>query len=108
MPPQIDGRPHDLPSAIAEGDIRVLVMVLFHMTGDPKWLAPPYAPRRDVRLIPDPSARLPQDIQDDIRAAVVALFRDGTPQPAITNPDDELLLKMMCATLGETFPPEYA
>ncbi|MEA2975434.1 MAG: 4-hydroxyacetophenone monooxygenase [Alphaproteobacteria bacterium] len=44
----------DLSSAIAEGDIRVLLMVLVHMTGDTSWLEPPYKPRRDVRLIPDP------------------------------------------------------
>jgi hypothetical protein len=44
---------HDLASAIAEADIRVLLMVLVHMSGDLRWLEPPYAPRRDVRLIPD-------------------------------------------------------
>ena len=47
----------DLSSAIAEGDIRVLLMVLVHMTGDERWLEPPYKPRRDVRLIPDPARR---------------------------------------------------
>ncbi len=105
---QTDPNPHDLASAIAEGDIRVLLMVLVHMTGDAKWLAPPYAPRRDVRLIPDPSARLPEAIQHEIRGAVVALFENGAPQPAIVNPDNELLLKMMCGTLGESVAPEYA
>ncbi len=55
---------HDLASAIAEADIRVLLMVLVHMSGDLRWLEPPYAPRRDVRLIPDPKAGLPENIQD--------------------------------------------
>ena len=64
----------DLASAIAEGDIRVLLMVLFHMTGDERWLEPPYRPRRDVRLIPDPQAGLPPEIQAGIRAAVLNLF----------------------------------
>ena len=50
----------DLSSAIAEGDIRVLLMVLVHMTGDERWLEPPYKPKRDVRLIPDPQAGMPQ------------------------------------------------
>ena len=31
----------DLSSAIAEGDIRVLLMVLVHMTGDLRWLESP-------------------------------------------------------------------
>ena len=47
-------------SAIAEGDIRVLLMVLVHMTGDERWLEPPYKPKRDVRLIPDPEAGVPR------------------------------------------------
>src|SRR6476661_6918762 len=78
----------DLSSAIAEGDIRVLLMVLVHMTGDERWLEPPYKPRRDVRLIPDPEAGLPKEIQDEIRAAVVKLFADGEPRPVITDPGD--------------------
>ena len=60
----------DLSSAIAEGDIRVLLMVLVHMTGDERWLEPPYKPKRDVRLIPDPQAGVRPEIQAEIRAAV--------------------------------------
>ncbi|QOZ32958.1 NAD(P)/FAD-dependent oxidoreductase [Bradyrhizobium sp. CCBAU 53421] len=98
----------DLSSAIAEGDIRVLLMVLVHMTGDEKWLEPPYKPKRDVRLIPDPDAGVPKEIQDEIRAAVLDLFASGTPKPVITDPGDELMLRMMRATLGENVAPEYA
>ena len=98
----------DLSSAIAEGDIRVLLMVLIHMTGDERWLEPPYKPKRDVRLIPDPEAGLPREIQDQIRAAVLKLFADGEPTPAITDPGNELMLRMMRACLGENVAPEYA
>ena len=98
----------DLSSAIAEGDIRVLLMVLVHMTGDLGWLEPPYTPRRDVRLIPHPQAGLPEAIQDQIRAAVLKLFANGEPEPAITDPGDELMLRMMRAGLGENVAPEYA
>ena len=98
----------DLASAIAEGDIRVLLMVLVHMTGDMRWLEPPYKPKRDVRLIPDPDAGVPKDIQDEIRAAVLKLFAGGDARPAISDPGDELILKMMRATLGENVAPEYA
>jgi 4-hydroxyacetophenone monooxygenase len=98
----------DVPSAIAEGDIRVLLMVLVHMTGDERWLEPPYRPKRDVRLIPDPDAGLPREIQDDIRAAVLKLFADGEPRPAIDDPGNELMLRMMRAGLGENVAPEYA
>ena len=98
----------DLSSAIAEADIRVLLMVLVHLTGDERWLEPPYKPKRDVRLIPDPKAGLPRDVQDEIRAAVLKLFADGESQPAIADPGDELMLRMMRACLGENVAPEYA
>ena len=98
----------DLASAIAEGDIRVLLMVLVHMTGDARWLEAPYKPRRDVRLIPDPEAGLPREIQDEIRAAVVKLFADGEPKPVISDPGNDLMLKMMRSCLGENVAGEYA
>jgi 4-hydroxyacetophenone monooxygenase len=98
----------DLSSAVAEGDIRCLLMVLMHMTGDERWLEPPHQPKRDVRLIPDPDAGLPQEIQDEIRAAVVNLFAQGHPRPVMTDPGDELMLRMMRACLGENVAPEYA
>jgi 4-hydroxyacetophenone monooxygenase len=98
----------DLSSAIAEGDIRVLLMVLVHMTGDERWLEPPYKPKRDVRLIPDPEAGVPKDIQNEIRAAVLKLFANGEPKAVITDPGNELMLKMMRACLGENVAPEYA
>ncbi len=98
----------DLPSAVAEGDIRCLLMVLVHMTGDERWLEPPYKPKRDIRLIPDPDAGLPKHIQDEIRAAVVSLFSRGNPKEVIGDPGNELLLKMMRGCLGEDVAPEYA
>ncbi|XSC45809.1 NAD(P)-binding protein [Bradyrhizobium sp. RDT10] len=98
----------DLSSAIAEGDIRVLLMVLVHMTGDERWLEQPYRPKRDVRLIPDPHAGVPPEIQAEIRAAMLKLFANGEPKPVITDPGNELMLKMMRITLGEDVAPEYA
>jgi 4-hydroxyacetophenone monooxygenase len=105
---ELPRRDLDLASAIAEADIRCLLMVLVHMTGDERWLEPPYKPKRDVRLIPDPDAGVPPEIQDEIRAAVLKLFTHGDPQPVITDPGDELLLRMMRACLGEKVAPEYS
>lgn len=105
---ELPRRELDLASAIAEADIRCLLMVLVHMTGDERWLEPPYKPKRDVRLIPDPDAGVPAAIQDEIRAAVVKLFARGKEKPAITDPGDELMLRMMRACLGENVTPEYA
>jgi len=91
----------DLSSAIAEGDIRVLLMVLVHLTGETRWLEPPYRPKRDVRLIPDPDAGVSKEIQDEIRAAVLKLYESGEPKPVMSDPGNELMLKMMRATVGE-------
>jgi 4-hydroxyacetophenone monooxygenase len=104
---ELPRRDLDLSSAIAEADIRCLLMVLVHMTGDERWLEPPYRPKRDVRLIPDPDAGLSAEIQYEIRAAVVKLFAQS-PKPVVTDPGDELILKMMRACLGENVAPEYA
>ncbi|WP_431202315.1 NAD(P)-binding protein [Bradyrhizobium betae] len=65
-------------------------------------------PKRDIRLIPDPEAGVPKEVQDEIRSAVVKLFADGTPKPVIADPGEELLLKMMRSCLGEKVAPEYA
>jgi 4-hydroxyacetophenone monooxygenase len=106
----IPSAPHRarLDAALADADMRVLLMVIVHMTGDEKWLAAPYLPKRDVRLIADPSAGLPDHVRDQILAAVTALFAHGIPDPAITDPGDKLLQRMMSTCLGEAVPHEYS
>lgn len=93
--------------AVRDADLRVLLMSIFHLTGDRKWLEPPYRPVRDVRLIAEPSAGLPPEIQDDVRRSAVELLLDRQVGPAIANPDDTLLAEMMSFCLGEDVPPEY-
>lgn len=97
-----------LAAAIAQADIRVLLMVLVHMTGDLTWLEPPYTPKRDVRLIPDPQAGLSDEVQDRIKAVAFEILRSGDAKPAIHDPGNALMLKMMSVTLGEEVAPEYA
>ena len=46
----------EIRAALAGADIRVLLMVLFHLTGDRRWLEQPFQPTRDVRLFADISA----------------------------------------------------
>ena len=69
-----------MEQAIAEADLRVLLMVLFHMTGDRKWISHPFLPKRDVRLIADESAGFEPEIQEQIRsaAALDTVRRRGT------------------------------
>ena len=69
-------------------DLRVLLMSLVHQTGDTRWLEPPYTPCRDVRLIADPSAGLPEAVQSDLRERAIEVFSKSSSGPALTNPDD--------------------
>ncbi len=94
-----------IDDAVRDADLRVLVMCLFQITGDPRWLQDPYRPRRDVRLIAPEDAGFPDDVADEIRAAMAAAFRSI---PAIIDPGDELMVDMMSACLGEPVPAEYA
>lgn len=96
-----------LASALAAADLRVLLMVLYHMTGNEVWLHPPYRPKRDVTLIADPEAGFPPEIAARIRAAALAALSAGTP-PAVTDPGDAGMLRMMRACLAEKVPAEYA
>ena len=97
-----------LSAAIRDADLRVLLMSLVHQTGDTHWLEAPYTPCRDVRLIADPSAGLPEAVQSDLRARAIEVFSQSSSGPALTNPDDHLMIRMMSACLGEAVPPEYA
>ena len=97
----------EIAAAVAEGDVRVLLMVLVHLTGDRRWLEPPFQPKRDIRLIPDPSAGLPPAVQAEVRAAASRLLAAGQA-PVLTDPGNALVQTMVTACLGENVPPEYA
>ena len=72
-----------LEAALPHADLRPLLMVLFHYTGDEKWLNPPYSPRRNPSLIADEDAGLPPEIQAEIRATALAVLNQNKP-PLIT------------------------
>jgi 4-hydroxyacetophenone monooxygenase len=97
-----------LDAALQEADLRVLLMVLFHLTGETRWLEEPFRPRRDVKLIADEDAGFSPDIQHIIRAAALEALSSPELQPAVTAPDEDLLLAMMRACLAEDVAREYA
>lgn len=98
---------NQLQAALPDADLRVLLMVLFHYTGDEKWLAAPYSPRRNVRLIADEDAGLAPEIQDEIRDTALTLLSGDAP-PSLPDPDEALLNRMMTHSLAEHVPDEYA
>ena len=96
-----------LIDALPHADMRVLLMVLYHFTGDGKWLMPSYMPRRDVNLIAAEDAGFDDDMRAEIcQAAADALLADTAP--ALPSPDEATLLTMMRHCLSEKVAEEYA
>ncbi|MAT05172.1 MAG: monooxygenase [Acidimicrobiaceae bacterium] len=94
---------------MADANIPVLLMVLVQLTGDLRWLEPPYRPRRAHGMGDNPTGGLPEHVQSEIREAAVAAidaWRAGEPV-AIPEPSDELLVEMLAAAMGEPVPDEY-
>jgi len=96
-----------LAKALPLADMRVLVMVLYHYTGDEKWLSEAYMPRRDVSLIADEAAGFDAVTQAEIcDAALAVLTADDAPH--LSAPDEGTLLEMMRHCLNENVAAEYA
>jgi len=97
-----------LTKALQDADYRVLLMVVFHLSGDRKWLRAPYLPRRDVNLIADEDSGLSEELRADIRNAAIQLLADTRSRPAISDPGNDLMRDMMSVCIAESVPQEYA
>src|SRR3981189_905739 len=76
-----------LRATLEDADVRVLLLVLVHPTGDRCWRRGPSLPRRDVRLIADPAAGLSPEISSEIRGAGFAALASVPAVPVIRCPD---------------------
>lgn len=105
--PHLD--PDRLRECLADADLRVLLMCLYHASGDRQWFGPRYRPKRDVRLISEEASGLDPEVQQEIRDAAWACFtgRAGQP-PAIGDPGDDGVLEMMRICMSENIAAEYA
>ena len=105
--PKLDEK--QLRESIESADLRVLLMVLFHLTGDLKWLNEPYKPRRDVRLIAQEDAGFSPEIREAIRsAATESLLESAGRAPRVGDPGDGLMTEMMRACMNESIDSAYA
>jgi 4-hydroxyacetophenone monooxygenase len=96
-----------LKQSLSEADVPVLLMVLLHLTGDRRWIEPPFRPQRDSRIFADESGGLPEDVQARVRAAALEALAGVSPGEAGAPLDEPLLAEMMSACVGEPVPPEY-
>ncbi|HVW43579.1 MAG TPA: NAD(P)-binding domain-containing protein [Amycolatopsis sp.] len=112
MATPITPRPVDekrLRAAVQDANLPTLIMVLFHLTGDERWLRDPYRPRRSRGLGPNDSGGFPPQVADEIRAAAVrAVCAWGRGAPvAVPAPERALLREMLTICMGEEVPDEY-
>jgi 4-hydroxyacetophenone monooxygenase len=99
----------DLERAVRSANVPTLVMVLFQLTGDRKWLGAPYAPSRAPGLSSHDSGGLPPGVQDEIRAAAVEAvlaWTAGKP-PALAAPSPAVAHAMAQVCVGEPVPSLY-
>jgi 4-hydroxyacetophenone monooxygenase len=96
-------------AALEKASIPTLLACLAHATGDRRWIAAPYLPKRDVSLFPDAGGGLSSAHQDEVRAAAAELFEDlkSGRRTLAEQPDDAFMLAIMSASLGESVAPEY-
>ena len=93
--------------ALAVADLRVLAVCLYHMTGDRRWLEPPFQPQRDVRLIADPLAGFGPDEQAEMVATARAWLLDPQRTTAVADPGPDDFGEVVSIFLGEAVPREY-
>src|SRR5258705_9437817 len=80
--------------AVGAADMRALLMMVFHHTGDRYWLGERFRPVRDIRLIAPEDAGLPADARDEIRdAATAVVTRIGGP--VVPPPPHRFFLQMI-------------
>lgn len=106
LPSVSDG---DLDHALEAGNIPSLVAMLYQLTGDRRWLAAPYRPRRAPQIDNNDDGGLSDAVQAEIRAAAAAATRAwaaGTP-PAVPAPTGDALLELMSLVAGEPVGADF-
>ena len=61
-----------LADAIATANVPTLACLLVHLTGERRWIEPPYVPSRTRGLDDNDSGDLPEPVQAEIRSAAAA------------------------------------
>ncbi|MEX1134720.1 MAG: NAD(P)/FAD-dependent oxidoreductase, partial [Acidimicrobiia bacterium] len=94
--------------ALQVANIPVLVTMLAQVTGDEKWLNPPYAPTRTRGMEDNDSGGLPPAVQEEIRRAAFEMMRRGKGERLPKSPSPNQMIRLMSVSMGEKIPEEYA
>jgi 4-hydroxyacetophenone monooxygenase len=104
-----DAEQRFLLEGVAKANVPTLIPVLVQLTGETRWLEPPYAPRRGRGLDDNDTGGLPDPIRDEIKTAAreaISNWLGGAPV-ALPRPDDAMLARMLSISMGERAPAEY-
>ena len=96
-------------AALAQASVPTLLMCLAQITQDPRWLAEPFRPKRDIAIFAEPSGGLSPEAQQTVRDALAQVLDElaSGARSLPPTPSPERLLAMMSCCLGEPLPPEY-
>ena len=98
-----------LADALVAANVPCLLMVLVQLTGDRRWMQPPFTPTRARGMDDHDTGGLDESLRAEVRAAVadaVAAHRAGRPA-ALPSPRGEVLLAMLRVFTGEDVGDEY-
>ncbi|WP_435173232.1 flavin-containing monooxygenase [Gordonia hongkongensis] len=100
----------EIRAFVAAGNIPTLLAVLVEMTGDHRWMADRFRPTRSRGMDDNSSGGLGEDVQQEIRAAVVDALEDwyDRGRPARKPADEALVASLMSFTAAEQVAPEFA
>jgi len=95
--------------AVTEANVPTLQALTVQLTGDERWIQPPFMPTRPRGIDDNDSGGLPDALQDEIRHAAydaIVAWRNGAPM-AIERPTAEQIVRILSVTLGEEIPDAY-
>jgi len=98
-----------LAAALEEASLPTLLLALAQLTGDRRWLEPPYRPHRPKGPGDNDSGGFPDTLQTQIRAEALDLItalRSGQLKPA-PDPTPAEIAEMLEISLGESLPEGY-
>src|SRR5690554_2061061 len=105
----MDSPEHRIAAGVAAANIPTLLVVLVQLTGETRWLEPPYQVRRAYGVDDNDSGGLDDEAQRQVRGAAAAAIADWmrTGHIAIPKPGAALAARMMAAAMGQKVPDEY-
>ena len=103
----------ELRSYLASANIPSLLITVYQLTGDEKWISEPFLPlpqQRGTASADDDTGGLTAEQQDEVReAAVIAMNRWYAGAPVtVPAPKGDLLVRLMSTCVGEPVPDNYA